>query len=81
MEPVTYVMKNEHDEVDKIFMENLEEIARKVYENFKTSILMIFDEDARKLHEGLITSVPAFYNIGTRQINRTKTNLNFGYLT
>ena len=51
MEPVTYVMKNEHDEVDKIFMENLEEIARKVYENFKTSVPMVFDEDARKLYD------------------------------
>ena len=53
MEPVTYVMKDEHDEVDKIFMENLEETAKKVYEAFKTPVPMIYDEDARKLHESL----------------------------
>ena len=53
MEPVTYVMKDEHDEVDKIFMENLEEATRKVYETFKTPVPMIFDEDAMKLHESL----------------------------
>ena len=53
MEPVTYVMKDERDNVDKILVDNLEETAKKVYETFKTSVPMIFDGDARKLHESL----------------------------
>ena len=31
MEPTTYVAKDEHDEVDKILMDNLEETAKKVW--------------------------------------------------
>ena len=46
MDPVTYVMKEEGDEVDKIFMEKLEETTKKIYETFKTSVPMIFDEAA-----------------------------------
>ena len=53
MDPVTYVMKGERDEVDKIIMEKLEETTKKVYETFKTPVPMIFDEDARKFHESL----------------------------
>ena len=53
MAPVAYVMKDEREEVDRIFMEKLEETARKVYEAFKTPVPMIYDEDARKLYESL----------------------------
>ena len=53
MDPVTYVMKDERDKVDKIFAEKLEETTKKIYETFKTFVLMIFDDDARKLHESL----------------------------
>ena len=48
MDPVTYVMKDERDEVDKIFAEKLEETTKKIYETFKTSVPMIFDDTARK---------------------------------
>ena len=53
MDPGTYVTKDERDEVDKIFMEKLEETTKKIYEIFKNPIPMIYDEDARKLHESL----------------------------
>ena len=55
MEPITYVAKDEHDEVDRILVEKMVEIAKKVYENFKIPAKMIFDEDARKLHESATT--------------------------
>ena len=51
MEPITYVARDEHDEVDKILVEKMAETAKKVYENFKISAEMIFGEIARKLHE------------------------------
>ena len=53
MRPVTYVIKDERDEANKIFMENLEETSKKVYEAFKTPVPMVYGEDARKLHESL----------------------------
>ena len=53
MDPVTYMMKHERDEMDKIFAEKLEETTKKIYEIFKTSVPMIFDDDARKRHESL----------------------------
>ena len=51
MEPITYVAKDEHDEVDKILVEKMVETAKNVYENFKIPAKMILDEYARKLHE------------------------------
>ena len=51
MDPVTYVAKDEHDEVDRILVERMVETAKKVYEKFKISAKMIFDEDAKNLHE------------------------------
>ena len=45
MDTVTYVMKDERDEVDKIFAEKLEETTKKIY---KTSVPMISDDTARK---------------------------------
>ena len=68
MEPVTYVAKDEHDEVDKILMENLEEIAKKVCETFKTSVPMIFDEDARKLHENLTVCFACGKDLGSDKV-------------
>ena len=51
MEPITYVAKDEHDEVDRVLVEKMVETAKNVYENFTIPAKMIFDEDARKLHE------------------------------
>ena len=51
MEPITYVAKDEHDEVDRILVDRMVETVKKVYERFKIPVKMIFDEDARKLHE------------------------------
>ena len=68
MEHVTYVIKDEHDEVDKIFMENLEEAARKVYETFKTPVPMIFDEDAMKLHESLTVCYACGDKLGRNKV-------------
>ena len=51
MDPITYVAKDEHDEVDRILVERMVETAKKVYEKFIVPIKMIFDENARKLHE------------------------------
>ena len=55
MDPITYVAKDEHDEVDRILVERMVETAKKVYEKFKIPAKMIFDEDARKLHESATT--------------------------
>ena len=51
MDPVMYVAKDEHDEVDRILVERMVETAKKVYEKFKVPAKMIFDEDAKNLHE------------------------------
>ena len=51
MDPVSYVCQNENDDVAKIFVEKLEEVTKKIYETFKESKPMIFDENAKKLHE------------------------------
>ena len=51
MEPITYVAKDEHDEVDRVLVEKMAETAKNVYENFTIPATKIFDEDARKLHE------------------------------
>ena len=51
MDPVTYVSQGEDDQVDKVFVEKLEEITKKIYETFKESAPMIFDEAPKRLHE------------------------------
>ena len=51
MDPITYVCQNENDDVSKVFVEKLEEVTKKIYETFKESKPMIFDEAAKKLHE------------------------------
>ena len=51
MKPITYVAKDEHDEVDRVLVERMIEEAKKVYERFKIPAKMIFDAFARKLHE------------------------------
>ena len=51
MDPVTYTSQNKNDQVNKIFLENLEKIAKEIYETFKESKPMIFDENAKRLHE------------------------------
>ena len=43
--------QGEDDQVDRVFMEKLEEVTKKIYENFKESAPMIFDEVAKRLHE------------------------------
>ena len=51
MDPVTYVRQGENDQVDRVFVEKLEEVTKKIYETFKEPSPMIFDEAAKKLHE------------------------------
>ena len=51
MDPIVYARQNENDEVDKIFVEKLEKVTKNIYETFKESKPMIFDETARKLHD------------------------------
>ena len=51
MDPVTYMSQGEDDKVDKVFVEKLEEVTKKIYETFKEPKPMIFDEAAKKLHE------------------------------
>ena len=50
MDPITYICQNENDDVSKVFVEKLEEVTKKIYETFKESKPMVFDEVARKLH-------------------------------
>ena len=51
MDPVTYVSQGEDDQVDRVFVEKLEEVIKKIYETFKEPVPMIFDVAAKKLHE------------------------------
>ena len=51
MDPVTYVCQGEDDQVEKVFVEKLEEVTKRIYETFKESKPMIFDEAAKSLHE------------------------------
>ena len=44
MDPIVYVRQNENDEVDKIFVEKLEEVTKNIFETFKEPKPMIFDE-------------------------------------
>ena len=44
-------MSNEDDQVDKVFVEKLEEVTEKIHEIFKESKPMIFDEAAKRHHE------------------------------
>ena len=55
MDPIAYVAKDEHDEVDRILVEKMVETAKKVYEKFKIPAKMIFDEFDRKIHESATT--------------------------
>ena len=51
MDPVTYVSQGVDDRVDRVFVEKLEEVTKKIYETFKEPVPMIFDEAAKRLHE------------------------------
>ena len=51
MDPVTYVSQGENDQVDRVFVEKLEEVTKKIYETFQEPRPMIFDEAAKRLHE------------------------------
>ena len=51
MDTVTYVSQGEDDQVDRVFVKKLEEVTKKIYETFKESKPMIFDEAAKGLHE------------------------------
>ena len=62
MDPITYVKRDERDQVDKIFVRMLWEIAKELYERFKVSVPMIFDKVAKELHE----SQNECYTCGTK---------------
>ena len=51
MDPITYVCKDENEDVSKVFTEELERITKVIYKRFKESKKMIFDEEAKKLHD------------------------------
>ena len=68
MDAVTYVMEDEHDEVDKIFLEKLEEVTKKIYETFKTPVPMIFDDDAREIHESLTECFACGEELGSDKV-------------
>ena len=68
MDPVAYMIKDECDEVDKIFAEKLEETTKKIYEAFKTPVPMIFDDDARKLHKSLTVCFTCGEELGSDKV-------------
>ena len=68
MDPVTYVMKDECDEVDKIFVEKLEDTTKNIYETFKTPVPMIFDDDARKLRQSLTVCFACGDELGSDKV-------------
>ena len=43
--------QGEDDPVDRVFVEKLEEVTKKIYETFEEPVPMIFDEAAKRLHE------------------------------
>ena len=51
MNPITYVARDEHDEVDKILVDRMVETTKNIYEKFKVPAKVIFNEETRKLHE------------------------------
>ena len=51
MDPVTYVSQGEEDQVDRVFVEKLEWVTKKIYETFKKPVPIIFEEAAKRLHE------------------------------
>ena len=51
MDPITYVEKDKHNEVDRILVEKMVETGKKVYEKFKIPAKMMFDEFDRKIHK------------------------------
>ena len=51
LDPVAYVSQGVDDRVDRMFVEKLEEVTKKIYGTFKEPLPMIFDEAAKKLHE------------------------------
>lgn len=68
MDPITYVCEDENDDVGKVFTEELERITKGIYERFKESKAMIFDEEAKKLHD----SQNECYACGERFDNKSK---------
>ena len=50
MDPITYVRQGD-EHVDKVFVDKLEDLTKNIYERFKVSVPMVFDETARELHE------------------------------
>ena len=49
MGPITYVRQGD-EQVDKVFVEKLEEVAKHIYKKFKSFVPMIFDKVAEELH-------------------------------
>ena len=47
MDPITYVMQSEHDQVNNVFVNTLEKVTKEIYKRFKDSVPMIFDETAK----------------------------------
>ena len=72
MDPVTYLMQSEDDEVERIFMEKLEEVTKEIYETFKIPVKMIFDEEAKKFHESLTECYACGKTFDEGDFNMTK---------
>lgn len=72
MDPITYVCQSEDDEVDKMFVEKLEEVTRKIYENFKDPRPMIFDEAAKRLHNAHNRCCACGNEFNEKDFNMTK---------
>ena len=49
MDPVTYVKQGDED-ASEVFTRKLENVTKEIYESFKVSVPMIFDDAARRLH-------------------------------
>ena len=47
MDSITYV-KQSDEQVDKVLVEKQEEVAQQIYERFKVSVPMTFDEELHK---------------------------------
>ena len=49
MDPVTYLKQGDED-VSEVFTRKLENVTKEIYERFKVSVPMIFNDAARRLH-------------------------------
>ena len=76
MDPVTYVKQGDED-VSEVFARKLEETTRQIYEQFKESVPMIFDDTARKLHDSQNECYACGKPFGEKELKKVRDHCHF----